>query len=205
MKKGGKGFSVAVLSAVALGAVGIGILLAFLAGYFLGHSTGHTSTTTVSVLANAPEAETDEPAEAEAKAEEEAAKAAKEEAEAVEEEAEAEEGAKAEEEAAEKEPSKGKEQGEAKGEGGSAGGGGASLAAGETAFKTNCAGCHTLAEAGTTGTVGPNLDQLQPDKALVEKQVTNGGGGMPAFGGTLSRGEIEAIAEYVSTVAGTGA
>ena len=43
-----------------------------------------------------------------------------------------------------------------------------------------------------------------PEYALVIKQVTNGGGGMPAFGGTLSKAEIEAIAAYVSTVAGTG-
>ena len=35
-------------------------------------------------------------------------------------------------------------------------------------------------------------------------QVTNGGGGMPAFAGTLSPEEIEAVAEYVSGVAGTG-
>lgn len=196
MKRGGKGFPVAVLSALALGAVGIGVILAFLAGYFLGHSTGHTKTTTVSVLAGAPEAESiegEEAAEAEVAEEEEAAEA---------EAAEQEEAVEA--EAPEEEAESGK--GEAKQQGGSGGGGaGADLAAGETAFKTNCAACHTLAEAGTTGTVGPNLDELQPDKALVETQVTNGGGGMPAFGGTLSAGEIEAIAEYVSTVAGSGA
>ena len=52
--------------------------------------------------------------------------------------------------------------------------------------------------------MGPNLDELMPDFALVVKQVTNGGGVMPAFGGTLSKAEIEAIAKYVSTVAGTG-
>lgn len=89
-----------------------------------------------------------------------------------------------------------------------AGGGGgeeeALLTEGKTAFTTNCASCHTLSEAGTTGSVGPNLDELKPEKALVETQVTNGGGGMPAFSGILSATEIEAIAEYVSKVAGTG-
>jgi outer membrane protein assembly factor BamB/mono/diheme cytochrome c family protein len=84
------------------------------------------------------------------------------------------------------------------------GGGEALLTEGKTIFTTNCASCHTLSEAGTTGTVGPNLDELKPEKSLVETQVTNGGGGMPAFGGTLSKAEIEAVAEYVSTVAGTG-
>jgi outer membrane protein assembly factor BamB/cytochrome c553 len=80
----------------------------------------------------------------------------------------------------------------------------AMLTEGKTAFTTNCSSCHTLSEAGTSGHVGPNLDELMPEDALVETQVTNGGGGMPAFGGQLSKAEIEAIAAYVSTVAGTG-
>ena len=75
-------------------------------------------------------------------------------------------------------------------------GGGASseLAAGEEVFDTNCSSCHTLAAAGTNGNVGPNLDELKPSDALVEKQVTNGGGGMPAFGSTLSKEEIKHVA-----------
>jgi mono/diheme cytochrome c family protein len=83
-------------------------------------------------------------------------------------------------------------------------GGEALLTEGKTAFTTNCASCHTLSEAGTTGSVGPNLDELKPEKSLVETQVTNGGEIMPAFSGVLSKEEIEAIAEYVSKVAGTG-
>ena len=31
-------------------------------------------------------------------------------------------------------------------------------AAGKALFKTKCGSCHTLADAGTTGTLGPNLD-----------------------------------------------
>jgi outer membrane protein assembly factor BamB/cytochrome c553 len=85
-----------------------------------------------------------------------------------------------------------------------AGGGGASAAAGRPLFRTNCATCHTLADAGATGTSGPNLDQLRPNEALVVRQVTNGGPGMPAFGGTLSRTQIDSIARYVSSVAGKG-
>jgi mono/diheme cytochrome c family protein len=70
-------------------------------------------------------------------------------------------------------------------------------------FSSTCASCHTLAAAGSTGTVGPNLDQLKPSDALVVHQVTNGGGGMPAFGSTLSKAQIQSVAKYVSTVAGT--
>jgi mono/diheme cytochrome c family protein len=69
-------------------------------------------------------------------------------------------------------------------------------------FQSTCASCHTLAAAGSTGTVGPNLDQLKPSDALVVHQVTNGGGGMPAFGSSLSKTQIQAVAKYVSTVAG---
>jgi mono/diheme cytochrome c family protein len=85
------------------------------------------------------------------------------------------------------------------------GGESAALAEGKTIFTTNCGSCHTLKEAGTSGEVGPNLDELEPDLATVEHQVQNGGGGMPAFGkeGTLSPEEITAVAMYVSTEAGS--
>jgi mono/diheme cytochrome c family protein len=74
---------------------------------------------------------------------------------------------------------------------------------GKAIFKgCGCAGCHTLAAAGSTGTVGPNLDQLKPPTAKVVKQVTNGGGLMPAFQGKLSPAQIQAVAEYVSSSAG---
>lgn len=88
----------------------------------------------------------------------------------------------------------GKEEGSAEG--------GSTLAAGEEVFDTTCSSCHTLAAAGTNGTVGPNLDELEPNQGLVEKQVTNGGGGMPAFGETLSKEEIKNVAEFVSKWAG---
>jgi len=77
---------------------------------------------------------------------------------------------------------------------------------GKTVFTTNCGSCHTLKAAGTSGEVGPNLDELEPDLATVENQVVNGGGGMPAFGneGLLNAKEIKAVATYVSSVAGQG-
>lgn len=65
-----------------------------------------------------------------------------------------------------------------------------------------CAGCHTLAAAGASGQGGPNLDQLRPSGAAVAAQVSSGGGGMPSFGATLSAAQIDAVAAYVSSVAG---
>jgi cytochrome c6 len=76
---------------------------------------------------------------------------------------------------------------------------------GEEVFASaGCGNCHTLEAAGSTGSVGPNLDDLQPDTEQVAEQVRNGGGGMPAFEGELSDAEIEAVAEYVSSSAGGG-
>jgi cbb3-type cytochrome c oxidase subunit III len=65
-----------------------------------------------------------------------------------------------------------------------------------------CAGCHTLAAAGATGTIGPDLDQLKPPTAIVAHQVTVGGGVMPAFQGKLTAAQIQAVAKYVSSNAG---
>jgi mono/diheme cytochrome c family protein len=66
-----------------------------------------------------------------------------------------------------------------------------------------CEGCHTLKAAGSTGNVGPNLDDLQPSVDQVRTQVANGGGGMPAFSGQLSPAEIDAVSRYVSDNAGS--
>ena len=82
-------------------------------------------------------------------------------------------------------------------------GGGADLAAGRDVFVQNCAACHTLQDAKTSGTVGPNLDQLQPDEETVERQVENGGGGMPAFKGVLTSDQIKDVAAYVASAAGS--
>ena len=84
------------------------------------------------------------------------------------------------------------------------GGGAVTAAAGKKVFEANCGSCHTLAAAGTNGNVGPNLDDLKPDMATVVHQVTNGGGGMPAFGSQLSEAQIQSVAKYVSSAAGKG-
>jgi mono/diheme cytochrome c family protein len=83
------------------------------------------------------------------------------------------------------------------------GGAAGDAAAGKAVFTQNCGSCHTMADAGTSGTVGPNLDDLKPDAATVQSQVENGGGGMPAFSGTLSEQEIADVSAYVAENAGT--
>jgi mono/diheme cytochrome c family protein len=82
-------------------------------------------------------------------------------------------------------------------------GGGSLVAQGKQVFgSAGCGGCHTLKDAGASGTVGPNLDQLKPSKARVARQVTNGGKIMPAFKGRLTPAQIDAVAAYVASVAG---
>ena len=76
-------------------------------------------------------------------------------------------------------------------------------AAGKEVFATaGCEACHTLADAGSAGTVGPNLDQAKPSATLVVARVTNGKGAMPPFKGQLSETQIDDVAAYVSSVAG---
>jgi len=71
-------------------------------------------------------------------------------------------------------------------------------AAGASLFSSKgCTGCHTLAAAHATGTVGPNLDQLKPNYRAVTAQVTNGGGQMPAFKSSMSAQQIADVSAYV--------
>lgn len=85
-----------------------------------------------------------------------------------------------------------------------AAGGQGDPAAGKVVFTVTagCKGCHTLKDAGATGTTGPNLDQLKPTYDRIVAQVTNGGAVMPAFKGTLTPQQIQDVAAYVSSVAG---
>ncbi len=76
--------------------------------------------------------------------------------------------------------------------------------AGKQVFETaGCTSCHTLADAGATGTVGPNLDDAKPPASLVVDRVTHGKGVMPSFSGQLTETQIQDVAAYVSSVAGT--
>jgi mono/diheme cytochrome c family protein len=75
--------------------------------------------------------------------------------------------------------------------------------AGKALFaKSGCVGCHTLADANATGTVGPNLDQAKPDYRLATARVTLGKGAMPSFKGQLSDQQIADVASYVVKATG---
>lgn len=83
-------------------------------------------------------------------------------------------------------------------------GGGGDAAAGKEVFASaGCASCHTLADAGASGSVGPDLDSAKPAYSLVVDRVTNGRGVMPSFKGQLDEKQIEDVAAYVSSVAGS--
>jgi cytochrome c551 len=116
--------------------------------------------------------------------------AAEEEAKAEEESASEEGGGEGEE--GSEEPAEGEEGGEE-----AAAGGAPSAEAGEEVFAENCSVCHGATGHGGNG--GPDLRTMPKaqEQASAEEQVTNGGGGMPAFSGTLSEEEISNVAAYV--------
>ena len=63
--------------------------------------------------------------------------------------------------------------------------------------KAQCGVCHTLQTAGSSGDIGPNLDQLKPSIDQIIYVVTNGIGVMQAWESILTYEEIEAVAYYV--------
>lgn len=67
-----------------------------------------------------------------------------------------------------------------------------------------CGSCHVMQAAGASGTIGPSLDELRPSFEATREQVLNGGGGMPAFEGSLSDKEIDDVSAFVATRAGGG-
>ena len=107
-------------------------------------------------------------------------------------------------------------------EGPQAGGGGGGGGGGETDGKalfteaaqpTACDSCHTLADAGATGTTGPNLDEVVPDLSDAElkqsiedpdAKITEGfqPGLMPRYGDSLSEEQVDALVQYLKEVAG---
>ena len=76
--------------------------------------------------------------------------------------------------------------------------GGGDAAAGGAVFKSaGCVACHTLKAAGSTGTVGPNLDEKKPSEALIRTRVENGKPPMPSFKNSLSAKQIDDVVAYV--------
>ncbi len=75
--------------------------------------------------------------------------------------------------------------------------------AGKAVFlSAGCTGCHTLKAAGSTGTVGPNLDDAKPPLSRVIDRVTHGKSAMPSFAGRLSDKQIADVAAFVVTSTG---
>jgi menaquinol-cytochrome c reductase cytochrome b/c subunit len=63
-----------------------------------------------------------------------------------------------------------------------------------------CGTCHTLADAGTGGTLGPNLDTTNPDYATALTIISDGKGAMPAFKAQgLTDDELSCLAGYIAT------
>ncbi len=102
---------------------------------------------------------------------------------------EAESGEEAAEEDAAEEPEAGGEEASA--------GGAPNAEAGEEVFAENCSTCHGATGKGGNG--GPDLTTMPKaqEQKGAEEQVAKGGGGMPAFEGTLSEEEIGNVAAYV--------
>ena len=72
-------------------------------------------------------------------------------------------------------------------------------AAGKEVFASaGCGGCHTFSAAGSSGSVGPNLDDASPSYDHVVTQVTEGGGAMPSFRDELTDQQIQDVAAFVS-------
>jgi mono/diheme cytochrome c family protein len=67
----------------------------------------------------------------------------------------------------------------------------------EVFASAGCGGCHTFADAGSSGSIGPNLDESTVTFEAAEVQIRDGGGGMPAFVSRLSEEEIANVAAYV--------
>jgi hypothetical protein len=83
---------------------------------------------------------------------------------------------------------------------------GAEASRGAAVFASaGCGSCHTLSDAGSKGTTGPDLDRVRLDVRRVVEQVGRGGNGMPAFDRELTYRQIAAVAEYLARVAGSKA
>lgn len=77
-------------------------------------------------------------------------------------------------------------------------GSGDAVAGKEVFASADCGSCHTFSAAGSTGSVGPNLDDASPSYDHVVTQVTHGGGAMPSFEDDLTPQQIQDVAAFVS-------
>lgn len=78
---------------------------------------------------------------------------------------------------------------------------------GEAVFKNEgCSGCHTLADAGSTGRIGPNLDDAisDDDAEQIRRYVVDPGPGMPDRYGDLPKAELDALVRYLEAATPAG-
>ena len=75
------------------------------------------------------------------------------------------------------------------------------MAAGRDLFNTySCSACHTLTDAGSTGSVGPDLDNPNLTHDAIVSRIEMGGGPMPSFSGQMSEADIGKLADYIVAV-----
>jgi cytochrome c oxidase subunit 2 len=99
------------------------------------------------------------------------------------------------------------------GEAGGGGGGGGAAPDGKAVFTdAGCGGCHELADAGTTGGTGPNLDEglKGKDEAFIKQSIVDPSANVtkgfsdgimpPNFGDTLQPAELDALVKYLAEV-----
>ena len=60
-----------------------------------------------------------------------------------------------------------------------------------------CGACHTLAATGSQGSLGPNLDHLQPDEKRIVQALNQGVGVMPSYKGRLSANQMRELARFI--------
>jgi plastocyanin len=72
------------------------------------------------------------------------------------------------------------------------------VSAGKKVFvSTGCGACHAMKAAGTTGTLGPNLDKSKASRSTIENVITKGKGTMPAYKAQLTSKQIDDVSEFV--------
>jgi mono/diheme cytochrome c family protein len=87
--------------------------------------------------------------------------------------------------------------------GGDGDGGQGDPAAGQEVFASaGCGSCHVFEPAGSSGTVGPSLDESDVGFEAAVEQIRTGGGGMPPFEGQLSEQQILDVAAFVTGAGG---
>ena len=75
------------------------------------------------------------------------------------------------------------------------------ITAGRELFNNySCSACHALSDAGSSGSVGPDLDNPNLTRDAIVTRIEMGGGPMPSFAGQISEADIGKLADYIVAV-----